>query len=217
MGKRHTDSVISLVIIEDHLMVSEALRLAFEAQPDLHVVGHAATLQDGLDVVATTRPDVVLLDSRLPDGQTPDAITSVLAACDTTKVVVLSAAGELHTVLRSLEVGASGYLLKGQQVTELFDGIREAHAGERPLAPQLVSNLVNSIGKGGGTRHLSRREVEVLTYLAEGLSTAELCERMNLSVNTVRNHVQSAIRRLGAHSKLEAVAIAQREGLITVL
>ena len=92
-----------------------------------------------------------------------------------------------------------------------------AKSGGRPLAPQLVSTLVNVLGGSAEPRRqLSRREIEVLRYLAEGLSTADVCDRMQLSVNTVRNHVQSAIRRLGAHSKLEAVAIAQREGIISL-
>jgi len=209
--------VIALAIIEDHVMVSQGLQLALASQPDFAVVGAAATLQDGIQLVGRTRPDVVILDSQLPDGRAIDGVRALLEASPPSVVLVLSSSADYHTVVRTLEAGASGFLLKDQRLEDLFDGVRIANSGGRPLAPQLVSALVNFLGKASeGRRQLSRREVEVLRYLAEGLSTAEVCARMNLSVNTVRNHVQSVIRRLGAHSKLEAVAIAQREGIISM-
>ena len=212
-----TSTVIALAIIEDHVMVSQGLQLALGSQPDFEVVGTAATLHDGIDLVERTQPSVVLLDGQLPDGRAIDGIERLLRVAPQCAVLVLSPNADYHTVVRALEAGAAGYLLKDQRLEELFDAVRLAPSGGRPLAPQLVSTLVNVLG--GSTeprRQLSRREIEVLRYLAEGLSTADVCSRMQLSVNTVRNHVQSAIRRLGAHSKLEAVAIAQREGIISL-
>jgi DNA-binding NarL/FixJ family response regulator len=209
--------VIALAIIEDHVMVSQGLQLALGSQPDIDVVGTAATLQDGIDLVERSQPAVVLLDGQLPDGRAIDGIERILRVAPQCAVLVLSPTADYHTVVRSLEAGAAGYLLKDQRLEELFDAVRLANSGGRPLAPQLVSTLVNVLGGSGEPRRqLSRREIEVLRYLAEGLSTADVCDRMQLSVNTVRNHVQSAIRRLGAHSKLEAVAIAQREGIISL-
>jgi DNA-binding NarL/FixJ family response regulator len=212
-----TAEAIALAIIEDHVMVSQGLQLALGSQPDFEVVGTAATLQDGVDLVERTQPAVVLLDGQLPDGRAIDGIERLLRVAPQCAVVVLSPTADYHTVVRALEAGAAGYLLKDQRLEELFDAVRLARSGGRPLAPQLVSTLVNVLGGSGEPRRqLSRREIEVLRYLAEGLSTADVCNRMQLSVNTVRNHVQSAIRRLGAHSKLEAVAIAQREGIISL-
>lgn len=206
---------ISLIIIDDHVLVAESLQLAADNQPDIRALAAARTLADGLDLVQQLRPDVVLLDDRLPDGSTEDGIIRIIEASPDTAVLVLGGEADTSSVVRALESGAAGFLLKGQKVGEVFDAVRAAHAGEHPIAPQLVASLVARIGRRDAPiRHLTRREVEVLRYLAEGMTTADLSEQLQLSLNTVRNHIQSAIRRLGAHSKLEAVAIAQREGLI---
>lgn len=206
---------ISLIIIDDHVLVAESLQLAADNQPDIRALAAARSLVDGVELVQQLRPDVVLLDDRLPDGSTEDGIVRIMQASPHTAVLVLAGDADSNGVVRALEAGAAGFLLKGQKVGEVFDAVRAAHAGERPIAPQLVAALVARIGRGDAPmRHLTRREVEVLRYLAEGMSTADLSAQLQLSLNTVRNHIQSAIRRLGAHSKLEAVAIAQREGLI---
>ncbi|MGZ4765489.1 MAG: response regulator [Ilumatobacteraceae bacterium] len=204
-----------MAIIEDHVMVSQALKIALSAQPDIEVVGTAPTLHEGVAFVAKLRPAVVVLDYNLPDGEAPDGIPAIRAACEGTAILVLSAVSDYHTVVRTLEAGADGYLLKDQTMDELVDAVRSVSNGGRPLAPRLVSALVSRLARTTTpAQQLSRREIQVLGLLAQGLSTSELATRLELSINTVRNHVQKAIRRLGAHSKLEAVAIAQREGII---
>ena len=207
--------VITLFIIDDHLLVSESLQLAAATKNDIRALGAAVTLAEGVQLVTELQPDVVLIDAHLPDGNALDGIVAIRERSPHTAVVVLSASADHHAAMQALERGAAGYLIKEQKVDEVFDGIRAAHAGDRPIAPQLINALVSRLSSGGeSVRHLSRREVEVLRLLAEGMSTAALSTHLQLSLNTVRNHIQSAIRRLGAHSKLEAVAIAQREGLI---
>jgi DNA-binding NarL/FixJ family response regulator len=162
-------------------------------------------------------PAVVVLDYNLPDGHAPEGIAAIRKACPETAIVVLSDVSDYHTVVRTLEAGADGYLLKDQTIDELVEAVRSVCNGGRPLAPRLVAALVSRLTRTTTpAQQLSRREIEVLRLLAQGLSTAELSTQMELSINTVRNHVQKAIRRLGAHSKLEAVAIAQREGIISV-
>lgn len=206
---------IAVAIIEDHVMVCEALQIALGTNRGIRVVGAATTVHEGAELVEREQPDVVVLDYCLPDGEAPDAITSIRKAFDATAILVLSTFSDYHTVLRTLEAGANGYLLKQQTMDELVQAVHSVHCGGRPLAPQLVSALVSRLtGPAAQAHRLSRREIEVLRLLADGLSTEELAARMQLSINTVRNHVQKAIRRLGAHSKLEAVAIAQREGII---
>ena len=213
--QRGVDGVIPVAIIEDHVMVSEALKIALSAQPDIDVVGTAPTLREGVALVARLNPAVVVLDYKLPDGEAPEGIAAIRAVSGTAAILVLSAVSDYHTVVRTLEAGADGYLLKDQTMDELIAAVRSVNNGGRPLAPKLVSALVTRLSRTTTPAHqLSGREIEVLGLLAQGLSTAELSTRLQLSINTVRNHVQRAIRRLGAHSKLEAVAIAQREGII---
>ena len=166
--------------------------------------------------MAQVYPAVVVLDDNLPDGDAPEGITALREARPDTAILVLSAIADYHAVVRTLEAGADGYLLKDQTMDELVDAVRSVSKGGRPLAPRLVSALVTRLTRTTTpAQQLSRREIEVLRLLAQGLSTAELSVQMQLSINTVRNHVQKAIRRLGAHSKLEAVAIAQREGIVS--
>jgi DNA-binding NarL/FixJ family response regulator len=216
--ERGGERAIAVAIIEDHLMVSQALQMALRAERDIDVVGAATTLFEGAAIVEQQRPDVVILDCRLPDGDAVQGIELIRKAGATTAVLVLSAMADYDTVVRTLEAGADGYLLKDQSMDELVHAVRAVADGGRPLAPRLVSALVSRLTRTTTpAQRLSRREIEVLRFLAEGLSTEELSARMELSINTVRNHVQKAIRRLGAHSKLEAVAIAQREGIIATI
>ena len=196
-------------------MVAEALQQALGRYEDLRVIGVVSRVQFAVEFAHEHRPDVVVLDFTLPDGETPEAVARFKAASPGSRIVVVSAVSDYNAVVRTLEAGADGFLLKDQPMSDLVDAVRTVHAGGRALAPQLVSTLVTRLSRSPAhTKHLSARETEVLGMLAAGQSTLELAANLGVSVHTVRNHVQSAIRRLGAHSKLEAVAIAQRQGLI---
>ena len=203
-----------VLIIEDHAMIAEGLQGALEREADMTVVGIAGTLADGERAAATTRPDVVVMDFRLPDGEAPLGITRVHAVHDLARVLVVSAMSDYRSVVRALEAGAAGYVLKDQPISDLVAAIRTVRKGERALAPSLVPKLMARVGPGRAAERLSRREIEILQLMAGGASTAAMAQELHLSVNTVRNHVQSILTRLEAHSKLEAVSIALREGII---
>jgi DNA-binding NarL/FixJ family response regulator len=206
---------LRVLLVEDHAMVAEALRAALDAITDISVIGVGLTMTDGLTMAAARRPEVVVVDYTLPDGEAPDSIAKFRAASPGCAIVVLSASSDYKSVIRALEAGANGYVLKDQRVSELADAIRTVHRGGRALAARLVTTLMDRLSGSGPVQYtLTRREVDVLNLLANGASTAVISTELQLSVNTVRNHVQSVIRRLGAHSKLEAVSIARREGLL---
>jgi DNA-binding NarL/FixJ family response regulator len=206
----------SVVIIDHHAMVSQGLQIALDQQPDIEVMGAAFTLRSGLEMVEQQQPSVVLLDFDLLGADVADAVQAIRQTCAHTAVIIISPNGDYDSVARALAAGALGYLLKDQPLSELVAGVRATETGGRPLAPRLVSALVARMTRTTTPAHqLSPREIEVLRHLAEGRSTADTAALMGVSLNTIRNQVQSAIRRLGAHSKLEAVAIAQREGVIS--
>ncbi len=208
-------AVMGVVIVEDHAMIAEGLRMALERVSDMHVLGVAGTMTDGVRIAADTRPDVVVMDFRLPDGEAPGWIGQVHAVHPPARVLVVSAMSDYRSVIRALEAGAAGYLLKDQPMEDLVAAIRTVHRGKQALAPSLVPKLIARVTPASAAGHrLSRREIEILQLLAEGVSTAAMAKRLNLAVNTVRNHVQSILSHLDAHSKLEAVAIALREGII---
>lgn len=196
-------------------MIAESFAAVLAAEQDLEVVGVTRRALDAPGLAQRLAVDVVLLDFRLPDGEAPDVIPMIAMARPEARVIVVSAASDYRSVIRALEAGAAGYLLKDQDLQDLVAAVRVVRSGGQALAPSLVPALVSRIAETpGSSQRLTRREIEVLQHLAFGRSTRELADELGLSVNTVRNHVQSAINRLGAHSKLEAVALAIRQGLI---
>jgi DNA-binding NarL/FixJ family response regulator len=205
-----------VVIVEDHTMIADGLVAALAAHDDIEVVGRSRTAAGVADLAVRVAAEVVLLDFRLPDGEAPEVLQELRAVLPDVKVVIVSAASDYRSVIRALEAGASGYMLKDQDIDELVAAVRTVRAGGQALAPSLVPKLVSRLAEApGSAQSLTRREIEVLQLLADGCSTKQLAENLGLSLNTVRNHVQSAINRLGAHSKLEAVSIAIRQGLIS--
>lgn len=217
MPAEAAERTMSVALVEDHQMIAESMRMAIEQSGGMDVVGVARTLADGAQLVRRHQPDVTVLDYRLPDGEAPQAIGEYLELCPGMRIMIVSATAEARSLVSALEAGASGYMLKEQSLDELIAGIRVVGNGGQALAPSLLTLLVAQISQPAASApRLSRREVEVLQLLARGMSTTELSKTLHLSINTVRNHVQSILTRLGAHSKLEAVSIGLRDGLITV-
>lgn len=197
-------------------MIADGLVAALSQHDDIEVVGRSRQAVGAAELVAATEADVVLLDFRLPDGEAPEVLEQVRRLRPAARVIVVSAASDYRSVIRALEAGAAGYLLKDQDLDDLVAAVRTVRSGGQALAPALLPHLVSRLAEApGSAQNLTRREVEVLQLLAEGCSTKQLADTLGLSLNTVRNHVQSAISRLGAHSKLEAVSIAIRQGLIS--
>jgi DNA-binding NarL/FixJ family response regulator len=214
-ARGRADRPTTVVIVEDHVMMAEGLRTAVNQAADIDVVGLAATLRAAMELIEALRPDVVVLDHPLPDGEAPHVIPILRAAHPDVKVLVISGLSDQRSVVQTLEAGADGYLLKSEPVEMLTSGIRAIQRGDRALSPSLLTNLITCVARteGPGDR-LSRRQEDVLQCLADGMSAEAICAHLRLSHNTVRNHTQRILVRLGAHSKLEAVTIALREGLV---
>jgi len=207
---------VRLLIVDDHDMFADSLRVALSAEPDITVVGTAATLAEARSMVVSTAPDVVLLDHRLPDGLGVDSIAELKALRPNTKIVVLTAVAEDSMLVKATEAGCAGFILKTSPLIELVAAVRTAAAGEIMVSSELLARLLNRLHhKHEAPPHdLTGREREILELIAEGLTNGAIAKRLFISVNTVRNHVQSVLAKLEAHSKLEALSIAIREGLI---
>ncbi len=208
---------IKVLIIEDHAMIAHGLRAAMEPFEDIDVVAVGSTLLEGEQLARGHDPDVVVLDFRLPDGEAPEGIRRLAKARPKARVLVVTAASDYRSVVRALEEGAAGYLLKDQPIDDLVAGIRGVAAGETVVAPTLLPRLLARVTPTAApAAKLSRREIEVLQLLAEGLSTAELSERLHLSANTIRNHVQSILTRAGrafeARGRVDRVARGDHQG-----
>ena len=207
---------VRLLIVDDHDMFADSLRVALSAEPDLTVVGTAATLAQARSMVVSTAPDVVLLDHRLPDGVGVDSIAELKTLRLDAKIVVLTAVAEDSMLVTATEAGCAGFILKTSPLDELVTAVRTAAAGEIMVSSELLARLLNRLHHQHErpAHDLTGREREILELIAEGLTNGAIAKRLYISVNTVRNHVQSVLAKLDAHSKLEALSIAIREGLI---
>lgn len=207
---------ILVAIIDDHRMLAESIAAGLRSAGNIEVVGIATTGADGLTLVSKHRPDVCLLDQRLPDVLGTDLVPSLLAASPSTHVLLVTASESDDVLRRALEVRCVGFLTKGEGIATLIEAVRRAAAGEIVLTPSDLRRLV-PVERPKTSRlgfDLTPREREVLALLTDGRSTTGISAELHLSQSTVRNHVQSILTKLGAHSKLEAVTIALREGVL---
>ncbi len=210
------DRQIRVLIVEDHKMFSEALRLALDETDDIAVTAAVETRAAAVQAARETRPDVVLMDYRLPDGDGVAAAREIKNEFPATRIVMLTATSDDLVLRRAIEAGCSGYLTKDHTVEELILAVRAAHNGEAQISPAMLSRLLDRLGdRTRPGSDLTRRETEVLRLLARGLSNQAIATDLDIRLATVRNHVQSVIEKLRAHSKLEAVATATRLGMLT--
>jgi DNA-binding NarL/FixJ family response regulator len=201
-----------VVLVEDHDMVAEAMTLAMERAEDIEIVARARSIATALIEVRRCSPDVVLLDRRLPDGDAIDAIGQLnkLGA----RVLMLTGEATATVAARVAEAGGSGLVLKSAGLEELEDAVRRVADGEAVFGAEFLAGVLSRLTGRTPSATLTARERQALGLLADGASTAEVAARLGVAVNTARNHVQRVLEKLGARSKLEAVAIARREGLL---
>lgn len=213
------DVPVRVLLVDDHEVLATSLAAMLDREPDLTSVGIAPTLEKARALIRSSTPDVLLLDHRLPDGDGVAALPGLLALRPTMKVVVLTASAADHVLVSALEAGAAGFLSKTRSLGEVTAAIRAAATGEAVISPEMLARLIPRLhrtSRGGAPpgNDLTEREREVLGLLAEGLTNAAIAEKLVVSVHTVRNHIANLSSKLGAHSKLEALAIAVREGLL---
>jgi len=205
-----------VLLVDDHEMFAQGLARLLEVEDDITVVGTASGAHDAREAVLREPPDIVLMDYRLADGDGAEATAMIKAESPMTKVVMLTAVSDDAVLLAAIEAGCSGFVSKTNAVEEVVAAVRAAHAGEALISPAMLARLLPKLRRSSepSGAELTSRELEVLTLLAEGLANQAIAEKLTVSVHTVRNHVQNILTKLKAHSKLEAVAIAVRRGLI---
>lgn len=204
---------VRVMIVDDHRVLAELLAAALSERDDIAVVGTAGTAADALPMVAALRPDVVILDYDLPDGDGVSMIAPVRAASSPCQVLMLTSYTDPVILNEAIEAGCAGFITKRSGTDEVLAAVLAVASNETPVSPDMVRSLVDRDQAGQGSR-LTSREIEILRIAAQGLSNREIAAQLSLSVNTVRNHMQHVLNKLGAHSKLEATAIAVRLGLV---
>lgn len=207
---------IRVLIIDDHKMFADSLARLLSDEPDIDVVGLSSTGAEGVSLALALRPAVVVVDFSMPDGDGVGITSQIKAQAPDINVVMLTGSVDDSVLLQAIEAGCSGYLTKDRAAAEVVGAVRLAAAGEATISPRELARLLPKLG--GQQRSLgsdlTARELEILTMLAGGAANALIATSLHLSVNTVRNYVQSILTKLGAHSKLEAVAIGVRAGVV---
>jgi len=195
-------------------MFAEAIVAMLSAQPGIEVVGSAGTAADGVIEARRLAPNVVLMDYRLPDGEGTAAARAIRDHNPLARVLILTASAEESLLREVIRAGCSGIVTKGRSVVDLVRAVRAAAAGETVIAPSLLSRLATPPPAEEASTLLTDRELEVLRLTAEGLDTREIAGRLDITVHTVRNHLQNCIRKLGVHTRTQAVSVAIRRGII---
>ena len=209
---------VRVLVVDDHEVLADALTEVLNAQPDLEVVGTANDLATARALLAGTPVDVVLLDHRLPDGEGVAAIPELHEIQPGAAIVMLTAMTADSVLLAAIENGAAGFISKTHGVGEVTAAVRSAAGGESVISPDLLVRLLPRFRQeahpAAPETELTGREHDILGHLAEGMSNAAIAGEMGVSVHTVRNHLANISAKLGAHSRLEVLSIAMKQGLL---
>lgn len=210
---------IRLLVVADHGLVVEALTASLQGRQDIKIIGSARTTTEATAIAQAEAPDSVVIGYELSGGDCATLTRLILEASPDSRVIVVTSFEDYTMLAEAMVAGCAGFVARNSSVDDLVEAVKAAHAGEMIISPELLARLLPRLRgwRGGLGADLSPREREVLPLLAEGLSNIELGERLFISVNTVRNHVRSILKKLGVHTRLEAVAAAIRNELIPPL
>ncbi|RZU21653.1 response regulator transcription factor [Streptomyces sp. BK239] len=217
---------IRVLIADDQMMVREGFSVLLNAMPDIEVVGEAVNGRQAVERVRELAPDVVLMDIRMPELNGIEATREIVAADGAAKVLVLTTFDLDEYVYQALRAGASGFLLKDASARQLADGVRVVATGEALLAPSVTRRLITEFSKLSGAPRLPRaaqasygdlteRETEVLVLIAQGLSNAEIAERLVVAESTIKTHVSRILVKLGLRDRTQAAVFAYEARLVT--
>lgn len=210
---------IRVLIADDHAVVRQGLRVFLGAQPDIEVVGEAATGNEAIALVSRLSPDVVVMDLLMPDMDGFAATRHIRDTCPQTQVIILTSYSAEGQVLRALRAGASTYLLKDAEAGEIAAAIRKTMNNQAVIAPAIGSAVAERLARHpsdqvAGLAQLTDRELEVLRLIADGLSNAIIAERLFIGEGTVKTHVSSILRKLQVADRTKAAALAWQQGIV---
>jgi DNA-binding NarL/FixJ family response regulator len=205
-----TATTIRVFSVDDHPLLREGISALVNSQPDMTLAGEAATGTDAIKLFKQLKPDVTLLDLRLPDMSGIDILIAIRSEFPEARIIMLTTFEGDVEIHRALQAGARGYLLKNMPPSELLDVIRQVHAGKKRIPAAIASQLAEHMSD----ETLTEREVEVLREVAGGNKNREIANKLFISEETVKVHVKHIMEKLGAADRTEAVTIGVRRGII---
>jgi DNA-binding NarL/FixJ family response regulator len=212
--------MIRVLICDDQIVVTDGLEMILNADPEIEVIGTAQSGAEALELVTTSRPDVVLMDLKMPGMNGIQATREIHKRFPEIKVLVLTTFGDDEWVFDAIRSGASGYLLKGTPRAELVNAIKGTAAGGTHVDPDVAGRLFSHVAQSARpadttvTETLSERELDVLKLLAQGFTNAEIAERLYLTKGTVKNYVSTILTKLDVVDRTQAAILALRHGLV---
>ena len=201
---------IRILLADDHPSLRVGLASILNNQPDFEVVAQAASGREAVEKAVATKPDVMFVDLRMPDGDGIDTIKKIRERAPDTQVLVFTTYDDEEDIFHALEVGARGYLIKDTTSEEIIEAVRKIHGGERYLPPAIASRLADRVIRP----ELTPRELDVLRLVHRGRTNKEIASAMFVSEDTVKSHVKSLFLKLEVHGRAEAVATALKRGLL---
>ena len=209
---------IRVLLGDDHTLVRQGLRRFIESADGIEVLGEASTGADMVRLAEEIEPDVVVLDIRMPEMDGIEAARQITARLPATQVVMLTAYDDRHFVVEAVRAGAKGYVLKSKDAEHLLQAVRLVHQGHMVIDPELVVALADELAvakdRDAGAESLTQREVEVLQLLAFGYTNRDIGQRLYISPDTVKTHLEHIYQKLGANDRTAAVAEAFRRSLV---
>lgn len=200
---------IKVFLVDDHSIVRSGLKLILELDKRIEVCGEAKNLQETLDTIGECKPDVVLLDFKLPDGDGVNGCLAIKSRLPQTKIIILTAYSQAHLVMEIIRAGADGYLLKNVKGEELIDNIIKVYQGDSILdsavTESILANIKTSMEKQKSDK-LTNKEVEILKMISIGMSNKEIARDMAISEKTVRNYISNIFRKLNVSNRTEAAS-----------
>lgn len=212
---------VRVVVVDDQELFRRGLTMLLGIEQGIEVVGEASNGAEGVALVISSAPDVVLLDVRMPKQSGIEACVAIKEAVPTAKIIMLTMSDEEADLYEAVKSGASGYLLKDSSIEEVAQGIRVVADGQSLISPSMAAKLIDEFKtmskperSAGPALKLTERELEVLRLVARGLSNRDVASQLAISENTVKNHVRNILEKLQLHSRMEAVMYAVRAKLV---
>ena len=209
---------IRIVLVDDHAVLREAVTAMLASEADLSIVGQASNGREGLALIEKTKPDVVILDIKMPEAGGLEILAEALRTCPATRVIVFTMYENPAYVNAAIRAGAHGYVLKSVQREELLDSIRAVHAGRHFLQAEVTGPLLRRVALEAKLKKsaidLTVRDIQVLELLADGKSNKLIASALGIADETVKSHLKRLFEKLGVSDRTEAVAIALRQNLI---